>query len=482
MPSTSSATPTTSSRRPRAARSSSARSSTTPTPPRTRRSPSRATSPTPPTGSSRSRPARQAGLRDLLPRRRRRPGRGEELDLPGWTRVGLSCTLGERRDQHPNRRRDRRGRRSTSRAADTVTCTHTDRPVPPPGRPAARPRCTTRRDRELRLRHRRARSRRSQTITTTEPGTAVAGRAADAAAGDVRRRRAAAGARAGGQLVARARHVRRQAAEIPLDRSRSCPGRARHVIFTNMFTPGGSIMLRKRTEGAAGAAEFIVRPLAHRARELRAARRDQRLGRHGARDGRRHVGARARAATRSSRSGRRRRPAGHWTLESVLCDGVPVGRRAGPDVVTLGEADPSADCTFVNRFSTDAGAGEPERPASSSRRTPDGGRRGAGRRGTVRRRGGDEDRVADASRAPGARTTTRSSCEQRAGPGTAYDVVASEVDPRSDARSTCTPRRASAAARGRRAARSGRCAAGNGRRSPWTSPPHASGEHATTSR
>jgi hypothetical protein len=57
------------------------------------------------------------------------------------------------------------------------------------------------------------------------------------------------------------------------------------------------------------------------------------------------------------------RAGGHWTLESVLCDGVPVGNAQGRTVVTLGEADPVV---------------------------------------------------------------------RNAGPGTAYDVVAPEVDPHSD--------------------------------------------------
>ena len=131
--STSSATPTTSSRRRRAARSSSARSWTTRPPPPRSRSASRATSPTPPTSTSRSRrrPASRARRPSTAPAGQTWSWR--ELDLPGWTTVGLSCTSATGASQ--TRTDVATGAVSVDlAAADTVTCTHTDRPVPPPGR------------------------------------------------------------------------------------------------------------------------------------------------------------------------------------------------------------------------------------------------------------------------------------------------------------------------------------------------------------
>ena len=97
-------------------------------------------------------------------------------------------------------------------------------------------------------------------------------------------------------------------------------------------------------------------------------------------------------------------------------------------MVTLGEADPSAVCTFVNRFTTTP---EPVNPTDPTEQptTPDGGEvAGAGDVGPF------ADLAVTKTVSP---TTVRLGGEEHYtivvennGPNTAYDVVASELNPR----------------------------------------------------
>lgn len=145
-------------------------------------------------------------------------------------------------------------------------------------------------------------------------------------------------------------------------------------------------MLRKRTEGAAGSASFIVRPIDDRARSYEQS-----------------------ATTKGSGD---------------------TATATGDDTsaLPLGEADPSAVCTFVNRFTTTP---EPVNPTDPTEQptTPDGGEvAGAGDVGPF------ADLAVTKTVSP---TTVRLGGEEHYtivvennGPNTAYDVVASELNPR----------------------------------------------------
>ena len=165
-------------------------------------------------GASRSRRRPVSRARRPSTARRARRGRGASWTFPG----GCGRPVLPLEDGRSQTRTDAAtGAVSVDlAAADTVTCTHTDRPVPPPSGLLLSK--VTRGgigsfDFDV-----SGPDKAAQTIATTDAGHAGGGAAADADAGDVRRRREAAGARAGRQLVARARHVRRQAAGDPADR------------------------------------------------------------------------------------------------------------------------------------------------------------------------------------------------------------------------------------------------------------------------
>ena len=346
-----------------------------------------------------------------------------ELDLPGWMRVGLSCQSATGASQ--TRTDVATGAVSVDlAAADTVTCTHTDRPVPPPAGLLLSK--VTRGgigsfDFDV-----SGPEQAAQTIATTAPGMAVAGEQLTLAPGTYGvAEQPPAPAPAGSWSLARVT-CDGQRQEVPLTVT-LVSGKGTACQFTNVFTPGGSITLRKRTEGAAGAAEFIIRPVAQPALSF-----EQRAETSGSGDTALATGDDTSALVLGRYEiveiGPGARAGGHWTLESVLCDGVPVGNAQGRTIVTLGEADPSADCTFVNRFSPDP---EPENPSAPSTTPPDGVVAGQGDAGPFADVAVTKTVSPRVARAGG--TLHYTVVVRNAGPGTAYDVVASEVDPRSDA-------------------------------------------------
>jgi uncharacterized repeat protein (TIGR01451 family) len=344
----------------------------------------------------------------------------KDLGLPGWQHVGLSCTsqLGSVATTDLAT-----GTVSvTLRARDTVTCTHTNRPAPPPG--------------QLLLSKRTIREvgsfgfdvdgpqQASQTTTTTEPLTAVAGAPLSLQAGDyaITETTPAAGP-AGSWHLARVNCDGTSVDLGPPVIATVAAGKGTSCIFTNEFTYGGSIVLRKRTEGAAGSASFIIRPIADRARSYEQSATTEGPGQTATATG---------DATSAIPLGRyeivETGPApiagGSWKLESVICDGLPTAAAQGRIVVTLGEADPSADCSFVNRFTKTP---EPVNPTNEPT-TPDGGEvTGAGDVGPFADLSVTK-RVSPTTVRQGGRVRFRIVVENN-GPNTAYDVVASELNP-----------------------------------------------------
>ncbi len=344
-----------------------------------------------------------------------------ELDLPGWTRSGLSCASKTGASQ--TRTDAATGAVSVDlAAADTVTCTHTDRPVPPPSGLLLSK--VTRDgigsfDFDV-----SGPDNASQTIATTEPGTPVAGQQLTLTPGTYGvAERPPAPAPAGSWSLARVT-CNGQKQDLPLTVT-LVSGKGTACQFTNVFTPGGSITLRKRTEGAAGAADFIIRPISQPALSF-----EQRAETSGSGETALATGddtsALALGRYEIVELGPAARAGGHWTLESVLCDGVPVGNAQGRTVVTLGEVDPSVDCTFVNRFSPTP---EPDNP-SAPPTTPDTGVAGQGVAGPFADVSVTKTVSPRVARAGG--TLHYTIVVRNAGSGTAYDVVASEVDPHSD--------------------------------------------------
>ena len=249
-----------------------------------------------------------------------------ELDLPGWIEGRPVLPLGDRREPDPDRRRHRRGLgRSRGGGHGDV---HPHQPArAAAGRPAAL-QAHARRDRELRLRRVRARQRHPDD-RDDRPGDAGRGRAADADAGDVRRRRAAAGRRRRpGAGRSRASPATASGRTTAADRSRSCPGRARRVSSPTCSRPAA----RSRCASAPRAPPARRTSSSGRSRSRRVSF-EQRAETSGSGDTALATGTTRRrsrwAATRSSRSGPAARAGGHWTLESVLCDGVPVGNAQG---------------------------------------------------------------------------------------------------------------------------------------------------------
>jgi hypothetical protein len=123
--------------------------------------------------------------------------------------------------------------------------------------------------------------------------------------------------------------------------------------LTSTFTPGGSIVLRKATNGATGATGFVVASIADPT-----LRRLQRAVTQAAGPGGAAIatgestsalplGRYVISETRDAYVG-----SGDWTLESVTCNGEPVASAAAAVTVELTERQPRLDCTFTNMLAT----------------------------------------------------------------------------------------------------------------------------------
>ena len=237
-------------------------------------------------------------------------------------------------------------------ASDTVTCTYTNRLVPPPGGLVLSKRTLGGVDA-----FRFSVGTQTQTITTRLEDAPVAGPPLsldagtytvsetlpdDSPAGRWERVEALCGSTAFGAVEP----VR---VTIPSGGGAACE-------FTNRFIHGGSLRVFKSTIGATGTARFqIERGDAHYQQRART-RRSRGCASWPAATTRASSSS---APTASSSSARRATAAGHWELVSVLCDGRPVASAQGRTSVRLTEDDPHQDCTFVDRFTRDP---EPPNP------------------------------------------------------------------------------------------------------------------------
>ena len=176
----------------------------------------------------------------------------KELPLSGWTMVGLSCTLGQGRASTTNT-----DVATGSVSVDLAAGTRSRAPTPTGPMPPPVGLLLSRRTRAAwgasastsTARSRRARRSRRPAAHGDAGRPAVAGPPGTYGVTERPPAPAPAGRWSLAHVTATG-SVRRSTG----DASRSCPGGARHVSSPTSFTPGGSIMLRKRTEGAAGSA------------------------------------------------------------------------------------------------------------------------------------------------------------------------------------------------------------------------------------
>jgi Domain of unknown function DUF11 len=279
-----------------------------------------------------------------------------ERDLAGWDRIGLSCSSAT--GQSGSVTDVATGSVSVDLAAgDTVTCTHTNRPAPPPAGLTLAKR-TLGGVGSFRFDVRGPQDR-SQTITTEEEDTLVEGETLELRPGTYEVTEEPPPRTPEGRWQVRSV----QCDGAPLDPARSISvtlraGEGRACQFVNEFIPAGSITVRKRTYGAPGTAGFIIRPVDHPAVSFEQRATTEREGQTVKATG---------DDTSDLELGRYEivetgpvvRPGGHWRLESVICDGVPRGSALGRAVVTLTRSNPRVDCTFVNRF---VRGDEPDQP------------------------------------------------------------------------------------------------------------------------
>ena len=139
--------------------------------------------------------------------------------------------------------------------------------------------------------------------------------------------------------------------------------------FTNTFTPKGTIRIRKRTVGAVGTTGFVVTPLFGEPRSFeqsaRTTKENTPVLATGDDTSNIALGTYAIQETTPSESTR-----GYWTLDSVTCNGEPVGSAQGQVEITLTAQEPDADCTFTDRFTK---GDEPTTPPTVDPDSPGGG-------------------------------------------------------------------------------------------------------------
>jgi uncharacterized repeat protein (TIGR01451 family) len=126
-------------------------------------------------------------------------------------------------------------------------------------------------------------------------------------------------------------------------------------VFTNAFSPRGSISLAKITKGATGTASFLVQPVSGKPAQYLQTATTTSEG----------VAADATPNTPADRTKRLRlgtyriteqpplsTPAGDWTLTQVECNGVLVPFAQGSIQVMLSTSQPSLRCVYTDVFST----------------------------------------------------------------------------------------------------------------------------------
>ncbi|MGD9571446.1 MAG: hypothetical protein AB7V62_06180 [Thermoleophilia bacterium] len=126
-------------------------------------------------------------------------------------------------------------------------------------------------------------------------------------------------------------------------------GEGSACLFTNRFIPAGGITILKVTRGDTGTTGFVIRPVGGlgRSYEQSATTRSEGVPVRATGDAtnRLRLGTYEIIETGAPPTDR-----GRWTLESIICDGVPLPAAQGRTRVILTAANPRVTCTFANRF------------------------------------------------------------------------------------------------------------------------------------
>jgi uncharacterized repeat protein (TIGR01451 family) len=342
-----------------------------------------------------------------------------ERPTPGWELTGLTCT--STTGQSTSTTNVATGAASIRlAAADTVTCTYTNRLVPPKAG-LVLSKVTLGGTGAFRFAVAGERDTTRQVIRTDEERVPVAGPRLDLEAGDYTVAEGLPAPRPDGRWV-RVRAVcdgllvpARRPVELTL-----AAGKGSACEFTNRFVPAGSLAIDKVTFGGVGTAGFLVQPVAGpaRGREQRATTTQEGVPVRATGDStdRLRLGTYDIVETGPPATG-----AGRWVLESVVCDGVPAAAAQGRTQVTLTRAQPDLRCTFANRFVPGS-----EPPPDPTPPVP-------GEDGTAQADGPEADlvvtkTVAPPSARPGRPVVYTVRVTNR-GPDRATDVVADEVRP-----------------------------------------------------
>jgi uncharacterized repeat protein (TIGR01451 family) len=269
-----------------------------------------------------------------------------EIVPPGWSLTDLSCVSDDGASVIVADRVT--GQASIRLAAgDVVTCTFTDRAVPPvAGIVLAKQTIGGVGTFDFAV---TGPARSSETITTTAARHPVSGRVLQGPAGTYTITETAPPRTPSGHWV-REGAVCGDHVFGPRDTVRVtiAAGAGAGCLFTNRFVPAGSIRIRKVTIGATGSARFQIEsdhPPIELVQTATTTHQD--------------VPATATGDDSSSlplgsydivERGLAARPDGHWRLVSVVCDGRPVGNAQGRTRVVLTPGDPSRECTFYNEL------------------------------------------------------------------------------------------------------------------------------------
>ena len=124
-------------------------------------------------------------------------------------------------------------------------------------------------------------------------------------------------------------------------------------VFTNSFTPAGSISIAKVTEGALGTVGFVVQPLQGKAAQYLQSATTTAQGTPADATPRTPADATDHLALGSYRvieETPASTPAGAWQLVSIVCNSQLLGFGQGATVVNLTPAQPSARCVYTDLF------------------------------------------------------------------------------------------------------------------------------------
>jgi uncharacterized repeat protein (TIGR01451 family) len=139
------------------------------------------------------------------------------------------------------------------------------------------------------------------------------------------------------------------------------PGDGSTCGFTNTFVPGGSLTIRKRTIGRTGSVGFMIVSVEDptvRFEQVADVRNTGEATRATG-DDTSHI---ALGTYRITEFATRPPATGAWQLESVICNGRPVTASRGQAEVRLTREQPKVDCTFTDRFSRDLDPDNPPIP------------------------------------------------------------------------------------------------------------------------